>query len=180
MAITQPAVRLGGITLVEAVSMEQQKELVQALREATSADLEAIRRNPALSAPFLKDIDEEDLDDLISNKQQMEQLDKDLDEARHRNTGIPYEENVKQVDAACARTAAVRLQAEEDIDSVWHGSHDEDDARYSEQQIRDDAEEAVNDILLDSPLAEEIILQKLEEQEARQDTLINKALGIKS
>lgn len=157
--------------------MNQQKELEQALREATPADLEAIRRNPTLAAPFLRDIDEEVLDDLISSKQQIDQLDKDLEEARQRNTGTSYEENVKQVESACAEAAAVRKQASKDIDAVWRGSHDEDDARFSEQQIHDDVEEDVDDILLDSPLAEEMILQRLEEQEERQDSLIKQALG---
>lgn len=159
--------------------MTQQKELEQALREATPADLEAIRRNPALAAPFLRDVDEEILDNLISNKLQIEQLDKDLDEARQRNTGISYEENVKQVESACAEAAAVRKQASNDINAVWRGSHDEDDARLSEQQILDVVEEDVNDILLDSPLAEEMILQRLEEQEERQDSLINQVIGTK-
>jgi len=159
--------------------MTQQKELEQALREATPADLEDIRRNPTLAAPFLRDIDEEVLDDLISSKQQIVQLDKDLEEARQRNTGISYEENVKQVEAACAEAAAVRTQASNDINAVWRGSHDEDDARLSEQQILDDVEEHVDAILLDSPLAEEMILQRLEEQEERQDSLIKKVIGTK-
>lgn len=157
--------------------MSQQKELEQALRETTPADLEAIRRNPALAAPFLRDIDEEVLDDLISSKQQIDQLDKDLVEARQRDSGISYDENVKQVETACAEAAAVRKQVSKDIDAVWRGSHDEDDARYSEQQIHDDAEGDVDDILLGSPLAEEMILQKLEEQEERQDSLIKQALS---
>ena len=159
--------------------MTQQKELAQALREATPADLEAIRRNPTLAAPFLRDIDEEVLDDLISSKQQIVQLDKDLEEARQRDTGISYEENVKQVEAACAEAAAVRKQASNDINAVWRGSHDEDDARLSEQQILDDVEENVDSILLDSPLAEEMILQRLEEQEERQDSLIKQVIGTK-
>ncbi|WP_213664162.1 hypothetical protein [Stutzerimonas stutzeri] len=159
--------------------MTQQKELEQALREATTADLEAIRRNPTLAAPFLRDIDEEVLDDLISSKQQIVQLDKDLEEARQRNTGISYEENVKQVEAACAEAAVVRKQASNDINAVWRGSHDEDDARLAEQQILDDVKEDVDDILLDSPLAEEMILQRLEELEERQDSLIKQAVGTK-
>lgn len=159
--------------------MNQQKELEQALREATPAGLGEIRRHPALAAPFLQNIDEEVLDDIITTKENIQQLEKDLEEARQRNTGISYEENVKQVEAACAEAAAVRKQAGKDIKSVWRGSHDDDDARFTEQQIHDDAQDAVDDILLDSPLAEEMILQRLEEQEERQDSLIKQALGSK-
>ena len=159
--------------------MNQQKDLEQALREATPADLEAIRRNPTLAAPFLTGIDEEVLDDLITSKKQIDQLDKDLEEARQRNSGISYEENVQQVEAASAEAAAVREKAGKDADAVRQGSHDEDDARCHEQQIHDDAEDDVDAILLASPLAEEIILQKLEMQEERLDSLISKVLTTK-
>lgn len=159
--------------------MNPQKELEQALRNATAADLEAIRRNPALAAPFLQDIDDEVIDDLIETKHQIDQLDQDLEEARERNAKLTYDEIVKQGEAACAEIAAVRSQAEQDIKQVFRGCRDEDDAHYTANEIQTEADEAVDDIFRDSPMAEEMIQGRIEEQEERHDSLIAKVIATK-
>lgn len=160
--------------------MYPQKELEQALREATAADLEAIRRNPALSAPFLQDIDEEVIDDLIETKQQIDQLSQDLKEARERNEKLTYDEVVQQGEAACAEIAAVKSQAEQDIKQVFRGCCDEDDALYTASEIQAEADEAAEDILLDSPMAEELLQDRIEQQEDRHSSLIAKVIATKA
>lgn len=158
--------------------MPQYSELAKALWAISAEALEITARYPALASDaIVANLSKHDIEQLLLLKREEADLELVREATRVRFQGLTYEENVAQIEAAEAKAQSVHRCAEVERERAYRTLHDEDDARLTEMDINEQERIDVDAIFADSPLAEELALQRLEAIAEEMDSIISKALS---